>query len=560
MVLPRISHIGKFLGIFLVYCASGILAEKFLSFGKLGAPIWPASGVALAALLVFGWRYWPVVGLGTLFIELSNGVRPTSAILISFGNISEVLAGYYLLTRISRFKNSFDSLKDVLSFIFFGALVSPLASASFGALARLLVGQIPRGDIFFNSVIWWLADAVGILLTVPFLLVWKDTRSVPFSTKKVFEALIILSLVTLMSFAIFGPVFGAIYHSPAAYFIFPFFLWISIRFGQPLSVIGAIIVTIFGIWGTANGHGPFAVGNWVESIFHLQTFLMMLTVTGLVFSAIVTERKLEREDLNRHLQIEKALRESEEKFRTFNVHLERRVAERTRQLERTNRELEEFAYITSHDLQEPLRAVTSFGVLLEEEFGGVLPTRAQEYLKFVVGGAQRMQSLIGDLLNYSRLGGGNKQAMSLEDLQNLVEEAKANLIQSVKESDAEIVTENLPSLRVERDRVVQVFQNLIGNAIKFRGNTRPRIRVTGNLKDSEWEVCVSDNGIGIGEEYKDKIFQIFQRLHARTEYPGSGIGLSICKKIIERMHGKIWVESELGVGSRFYFTIPIGQD
>lgn len=545
--------------IFICYAVSGILAVRLLTLGGIGTPVWPPTGIALACLLIFGWRYWPLIGLGSLAVDLGTDGSWISGLFTSIGNILEVSLAYYLLVRVARFKNSFDSLRQVLALILFGALLCPLVSASFGVISLRLIGHISAGDALFHWVVWWLANGAGVLLILPLILVWKEIPPITRLSRRVFEALFVLFLVALMSFVIFGPLLGPIYHRPAAYFIFPFFLWISIRFGQPLSVIGAVLVGVFGVWGTSMGFGPFAVGDWVESIFHLQSFLIMLSVTGMVFSAVVAERKLDREDLHRHLQIEKALRESEEKFRTFNLYLEKRVAERTRELERINKELEEFAYVASHDLQEPLRAVTSFGILLEEEFASTLPQRAREYLRFVVGGARRMQSLIGDLLNYSRLGGERAPIFSIENFSDIVEEAKTNLMESVRESGATIVCKGLPSLRVERDRIVQVFQNLIGNAIKFRGDRKPDIRVTGILKGSVWEICVSDNGIGIGKEYKDRIFQIFQRLHTRTEYPGSGIGLSICKKIIERLQGEIWVESELGVGSKFYFTIPVGE-
>jgi signal transduction histidine kinase len=551
---------AKALIILTSYYLAGVLSSKFLLVGGMASPVWPPTGLALAFLLLFGWRFWPVVGLGACLTEISNNGQLPSSFLIGIGNIGEALTGYFLLKRVARLRDSLSSLKQSLAFVLFGGLVSPLVSAAIGVLSLRWTNQIGSSEFYFTAIVWWLANGLGTLLIVPVILAWKNQELSFRITPRFLEAMTITFLLVLMSLAIFGPFFGPIYHRPAAYFIFPFFLLASIRFDQPLSVVGALIVSFVGIWGTAKGYGPFAVGNWVESIFHLQTFLFVLASTGLVFSGIVMERRQEREDLNRHLLIEKSLRESEERFRSFNTYLEKRVADRTTELERTNRELEEFAYITSHDLQEPLRAVTSFGLLLDEEFGNSLPPRAKEYLKYVVGGAQRMQSLIGDLLNYSRLGGDNAKSRSLENMRNLVEEAKSFLIKSVQESGAVITCDELPTLRVEKDRLVQVFQNLIGNAIKFRGDRSPEISVTGILKDSVWEICVADNGIGISPQYKERIFQIFQRLHARSEYPGSGIGLSICKKIIERFNGRIWVESELGRGSKFYFTIPITEE
>jgi PAS domain S-box-containing protein len=224
-------------------------------------------------------------------------------------------------------------------------------------------------------------------------------------------------------------------------------------------------------------------------------------------------------------------------------------------LKRSNQDLERFAYVASHDLQEPLRAVVSYTQLLARRYQGKLDTDADEYIGFVVEGATRMQTLINDLLEFSRLT-TRTNIFKTTDCEVLIREAVDNLQHSAEETGAVITHDPLPTVMADPSQLMQVFQNLIGNAIKFHGADPPRIHVSAEHADHHWLFSVTDNGIGIEPEYYDRIFIIFQRLHNRTQYPGTGIGLALCKKIVERHDGRIWVESEPGKGSTFLFTIP----
>ncbi|MFC4855308.1 sensor histidine kinase [Actinophytocola glycyrrhizae] len=229
---------------------------------------------------------------------------------------------------------------------------------------------------------------------------------------------------------------------------------------------------------------------------------------------------------------------------------------RTTDLERSNAELEQFAYIASHDLQEPLRKVASFCQLLERRYKGKLDERADQYIAFAVDGAKRMQILINDLLAFSRVGRIVREPVTVS-CDAVLEQALANLADAIERTGATVDHEDLPTVSAEVPLLTAVFQNLIGNALKFRGEEPPKVWITARRDGDFWEFAVADNGIGIDPEYADRIFVIFQRLHNKADYPGTGIGLAMCRKIIEYHGGTIWLDTSVESGSRFCFTLPV---
>ena len=238
-----------------------------------------------------------------------------------------------------------------------------------------------------------------------------------------------------------------------------------------------------------------------------------------------------------------------------NAQLYDQVRLQTEELARSNRELEQFAYIASHDLQEPLRMVVSYLGLLARRYERQLDADADEFIGYAVDGANRMQVLIDDLLTYSRVG-TREIELQPTDCGRILDQAIANLKVAIEDSEAQVTRGELPTVSADGTELTQLFQNLLGNAIKFRGQEPPRVDISAEPDNGRWLFSFRDNGIGIAPEHHQRIFDIFQRLHGRSQYSGTGIGLAICKRIVERHHGEIWVESEPGAGTTFRFSLP----
>ena len=279
---------------------------------------------------------------------------------------------------------------------------------------------------------------------------------------------------------------------------------------------------------------------------------------GKEFPIEISLSPLETED---GLLVSAAIRDISEKkklenqIKEININLEKKVQQRTAELETKNKELEQFAYVASHDLQEPLRTISSFVDFLKEEYMGKLDENADNYLVYISQASDRMQTLIKDLLDYSRI--GRKGIVAEVNCNDIISDVLADLSSTIEDNNASIaVLEKLPIVKGYTTELKQLFQNLVSNSIKFhKKNIPPEITIQGEKIDGGWQFSFKDNGIGIEKKHHERIFIIFQRLHIRAEYEGSGIGLSHCKKIVDLHGGKIWVDSELGKGSNFQFTI-----
>ncbi len=289
--------------------------------------------------------------------------------------------------------------------------------------------------------------------------------------------------------------------------------------------------------------------TWLIWIFAVSLVAILVLGGGsfLLRTKVRNRTKALREEIFRHMETENELQKHKN-------NLEEMVSLRTAELTRSNKELERFAYITSHDLQEPLRMISSYLQLVEKRYKDELDEDAKDFINFAVDGAKRMQILINDLLRYSRVGTKSIEFQPV-NCEEILKNTLNNLEIAIEESGAKITYDYLPIVRGDKTQLSQLFQNLIGNSIKFKGENFPEIHIKAEDENDFWRFSFQDNGIGIDPKYYDRIFQIFQRLHNRDKYPGTGIGLAICKKIIERHGGNIFVESESGKGTTFIFTL-----
>ncbi len=322
----------------------------------------------------------------------------------------------------------------------------------------------------------------------------------------------------------------------------------------PGFVVTALTVTVV----------PFAlIRGYSSSRINLSTVVLLLIVSLLVSRVAAATR--EREAMLRESNdlLDDRVRRRTQELERANAALHERETLLLRQadeLARSNADLQQFAYVASHDLQEPLRLIAIYTELLKRRYGGQMDSEADRFLGVIVDGVRRMETLIRDLLSYSRVIHAETPAEREQvDVAETLKLAVANLEMMITETGATIHWKSLPTIHCDRLEITQVFQNLLSNAMKYRAEGPPRIEVSAEEKPSDWVFSVRDNGIGIHPDYHEMIFNPFKRLHGR-ERPGTGIGLALCRRIVERAGGKIWVESEPGSGAAFHFSIPQRRD
>jgi signal transduction histidine kinase len=530
-----------------VYFAAGKLGLLLANIHSSVSPIWPATGIALATLLIWGMELWPVVLVGAFFVNLtvvlpetaSLGLRIIQATGIAGGNTLEAVAGAWLVSRFASGSNAFARVTDVFRYTLFAGLLSTAISATVGTLTLLACGFLARQTFFPAWLTWWMGDMVGAVLVAPLILLWQKGSSIRFGVDRMAEALILLVAVLLISalnFSNMFPLEGK--HYPLAFLFVPFLVWGALRFESRGVMAFVAVICCLAINGTWHGFGTFAVTNPNSSLLIMQMFICVATVTALVLAAAVAERKL-----------------AEDEFRKLNLELERRVQQRTAQLEGTNKELEAFCYSVSHDLRAPLRTIRGFSEVLMEQYQPQLDARGQDYLRRTCDAGVQMDKLIEDLLKLSRVSRSEIQHADI-NLSAIAQDIAAELSRGEPTRKVEFAISPGVSAKGDERLLRLVLDNLLRNAWKFT-RKQPAARIEFGHSNGEGSpFFVRDNGVGFDMAYASKLFGVFQRLHSAAEFAGSGVGLAIVQRVINRHGGRVWSEAKVNSGATFYFTLP----
>ena len=587
-------------GVACVYYASARLG-LLLAFEKTNAsPIWPPSGIALAAVLIFGYRSLPGIALGAfaanLVVFVSNQAAGLSTVVslsvcIAVGNTVEALSGGILVGRWIGRASPLARARSVFIFII-AALLMCVTSSMVGAASLSLFGVVPWATFSTIWFTWWLGDVAGVLILTPLLLTWWKHRDQPRVSRTLLEAVALFTTLFALgqlTFESWWPT--GILHSQV-YLLIPILLWSAFRFGAREVTLAILTVSGIAIWATVRGYGPFFHEDSLNtSLLLLQSFVGVVAVTMLSLVSVLSERRHAGEELvavnetleqrvtdrtaklaraNSDLQGEVAERvRVEGDLRELNESLEQRVAERTAALEnrshelselntalvRANKELEDVSYIVSHDLKAPLRAISSLASWLEQDYREIIDEEGQETLQLLTGRVSRMNNLIEGVLGYARIGRTTPR-LAPQDSHRIVTEVIESL--DTPEKATVHIDGELPTVVYDETHLVQLFQNLIDNAIKHSGTPRAEVSVSSREYDGVWEFSVRDSGAGIPEEHFERIFKVFQTLRPRDELECTGVGLSIVKKIAEWHGGSVTLRSVVGEGSEFAFTIPKG--
>jgi signal transduction histidine kinase len=483
---PYLRTVLMALVIATAYCITGKLGLLLAIPPRYATAIWPPSGIALAATLIYGYGVWPGIVLGSVLANIGTALEMTSvaallksvglATSIGMGAALQAVVGAYLVRRYVGFPSALAREREIGAFLVLGGPLSCLVNATIGVTTLRLGGKIPWALTPLSWWTWWVGDTIGVLIVTPLVLSWVAE---------------------------------------------PRQSWRRRRLALTLALVGAFALAVIFFVHTSGRER-----ERLRLVFERQTETIARTL---------------QDRLNDYLGVLYAIKS----FFTSTPGV-------------TRQEFHTFVqgmFVRHPGLQEPLRGVAGCVQLLEQYYGAQLDTRAHEFIAHAVAGVTRMQTLICDLLTYSRVR-TLEQPFEPVDCALLLQDVLANLAVAIHENHICIRHEALPTVMAEPTQLLQVFQNLLGNAIKFRSAQPPAIHIGAARHNGTWVFSVRDNGIGIAPQYAERIFVMFQRLHTRNRYPGTGIGLALCKKIVERHGGRIWVESEPGTGATFVFTIP----
>ncbi|HEV3443420.1 MAG TPA: MASE1 domain-containing protein [Gemmataceae bacterium] len=510
--------------------------------------VWPPTGIALAAILLFGFRMWPGIALGAFLANFLVGEPLATALGIVAGNTLEALAGAWLLRNLAGFSSRLGRLKDVLAFVFLAALASTALSATIGVTSLCLGGSHLWSRFGALWSLWWLGDASGALLVAPLLLAWSDWPAQHWQGRRLAEAAALLALVALAAALVFGGRLDTtVSHSPLEYVMFPFIIWAALRFGQPGTTAATLVIAGVAVWGTANGLGPFAGGPVQQSLILLQAFMAVLAVTGLLLSAVVTERQ--------------QLYEREADFHEEQRGLQEQLEQRAAQLSEAGRHKDEFLAMLAHELRNPLAPIRNALEILKMPGAG--PPATAPARDLMERQLQHLVRLVDDLLDVSRINRGKVQ-LRLQRLELATVVSRAiETARPVIDAHGHQLEVALPAgpvfLEGDLTRLAQVLANLLNNAAKY-SDQAGHIWLDAETHGAEVVIRVRDRGIGIRPDLLPKIFEPFVQSERSLErgQGGLGIGLTLVRSLVELHKGTVAAESAgPGKGSIFSIRLPL---
>ena len=538
-----------------VYILAGKFGLQLAIFHPSATPVWPPTGISLAAFLVLGYWVWPAIFLGAFAVNVTTAGSMVSSLAIATGNTLEGLIGALLVNSLANGRKCFTQQGDTIKFLLLAAVFSTAVSATFGVTSLALGGYADWQSYGEIWITWWLGDVVGALIVTPAIVLWVSDRALNWNRSQLLEMGVSLPLLCLVTWTIFqssqamtGPTYLL------AFFTLTILIWVAVRLGPRETITAVLLCAGIAIWGTLQGSGPFADGAQHERLLLLQAFIAVIAVTALVLAVGVAER-----------------RRAEHELDELNRTLERRIQDRTSTLQATVEQLQEFDQlktafvgIVSHELRTPLTSIKSLSENLLEGVAGPLNEKQKYYASRIQLNTDRLTRMLNELLNLSRMETGKMElrptVLSLQELLSELVEVFQPLAQRKSITMDVGSMESMPKVRVDRDKLYEVLANLLENAIKFTPSGG-RVHIDARVVDDRHiKMNVSDTGCGISEEHMSKIFDKFYRVEPGSgPVPGSGLGLAIAKGLIELHGGTIGVESAPGKGSHFYFTLPFAS-
>jgi signal transduction histidine kinase len=540
----RFGYLIKIAALFAAYFITARIGLSLDAVGGFATLAWPPTGIALAAIFIFGYRLWPAVTLAAFLVNLVTGAPPLVALGMGIGNTLEALLGAYLLKRV-RFMPQLERVRDVFSLVFLAAFISTALSATIGVSSLSLGGVISSPSYDETWLAWWVGDVLGNLVIASLILVWSRARWPRLRLKNLAEPAVLAVLLTGTSFFIFrGFPQAGIKSLTFAYLVFPLLIWIALRFGQRGSVTATFIVALIAVWGTKAGFGPFASDELSHGLLRLQSFIGITAITFMTMAAVVTEREKTLKHRDRLVQRATAL--AKQRFRLIAL----------------GRTKDEFAAIASHQLRTPATAVKQYLGLLLDGYAEPLTENQKNFLLKAYENNERQLHVIDDILQIVRLDLDKVRLdLKIHDLGAITEATVDGLQPTFRKNRQKVLIKKPQGViraTVDKKQISTALENLLENASNYspKGSS---IQVTLKKNKGGLQITIEDKGVGIDPSDFPKLFQKFSRIPnpLSVEAGGTGLGLYWADKIIKMHKGSISIKSAVGRGSVFAINLPV---